>query len=173
MTTDNTRRWPVHRVLPLGLCLIAGLATLVSCGGGETPARDLSPEQAELKQLVDARKLNFLDLGAAFKAVGDELRAGRPNSATVQFSVDAVARYSTQISQWFPEGSGPESGFRTDALPAIWERPEEFAAALRDFEEQAALFAEASHAGNASAIQTNFQLVGATCVSCHDKFRKD
>lgn len=173
MMTDFTRPGPVRRHVPLGLCLTASLTVLMSCGGNGIPERDLTPEQAEMKQLVDARKLNFLDLGAAFKAVGDELRAGRSDSATVQYSVDAVARYSAQLSRWFPEGSGPESGFRTDALPAIWEQPEEFAAALRDFEEQAALFAEASQAGNASAIQTSFQLVGATCVSCHDKFRKD
>lgn len=173
MKSKFTRRGPVRRLHPTGLCVAAGLTVLVSCGGGDIPARDLTPEQVEMKQLVDARKLNFLDLGAAFKAVGDELRAGRSNSATVQFSVDAVARYSTQVSQWFPEGTGPESGFRTDALPAIWEQPEEFAAALRDFEARAALFAEASRSGDASALQTNFQLVGATCVSCHDKFRKD
>ncbi|MFN3313712.1 MAG: c-type cytochrome [Hyphomonas sp.] len=155
------------------MCLAMALSGLTACGGAETPARDLTPEEVELKQKIDARRLNFQDLGAAFKAVGDELRAGRANSATVQFSVDAVARYSVQISSWFPEGSGPESGFRTDALPAIWENPEEFAAILSNFEASAALFAEASQSGNASAIQSNFQLVGAGCVSCHDKFRKD
>ena len=173
MKTEFTRRGPGRRLLPFGLYIAAGLTVLASCSRGDVPASDLTPEQVEMKQLVDARKLNFLDLGAAFKAVGDELKAGRSDSATVQFSVDSVARYSTQVSQWFPEGSGPESGFRTDALPGIWEQPEEFAAALRDFEEKAALFADASRSGNASALQTNFQLVGATCVSCHDKFRKD
>lgn len=164
---------PTRRRRQMGICLALGMSALTACGAGEVPLADLTPEQIELKQKIDVRRLNFQDMGAAFKAVGDELKAGRADSPTVQFSVDAVSRYAGQVSGWFPEGSGPESGFKTDALPAIWEKPDEFAAILAEFEESVTLFSQASQAGNAAGIQSSFQLVGSQCASCHEKFRKD
>lgn len=165
--------WPERRSLQMGMCLALGMSVLTACGAGEARLADLTPEQIELKQKIDARRMNFQDIGAAFKAVGDELKAGRADSPTVQFSVDAVSRYAGQISGWFPEGSGPESGFKTDALPAIWEKPDEFAAVLAEFEKSVELFSQASQAGDAPGIQSNFQLVGSQCASCHEKFRKE
>lgn len=150
-----------------GLCLMAA-----ACGSPETPPV-LTPEQQELAQQVEARQSHFQDLGAAFKAINDEIKAGRPASTTTTFSIDSVVRYAPQVRTWFPEGTGPELGVETEAKAAIWEQPEEFEAALADFERAVEDLATAKQSGEPEAIKAAFMKTGGTCKSCHDKFREE
>ncbi|WP_162176697.1 c-type cytochrome [Hyphomonas beringensis] len=158
-----------------GFLALPFIAMLAACGGdgAEVDMSSLTPEQQEVKQLIDARQANFQDMGAAFKAIGDELKAGRPDSTTVKFSVDSVVRYAAQIGSWFPEGTGPASGFKTETKAAVWENPEEFEQVLSEFEAAVSGLAEANANNDAQAIAAQFQIVGGGCKSCHDKFREE
>ncbi len=157
-------------------CIFGAAATLVmvGCGGGDSgePA-SLTPAQQAIKDQIVSRQSNLSDLGAAFKAIGDEVRAGRPTSTTVEFSAQSVARYADQIGGWFPEGSGPDSGLETDAKEEIWTNPEAFAEAVSAFEVAAADLLAAVESGDGAMIAQNFQKTGGTCKGCHDDFRKE
>ena len=146
---------------------------LASCGGGSDAPRVLSEEEQAIKDQIEARRANFHDLGAAFKAVGDELRAGRPTSPTSIFSIQAIRSYAPQMASWFPEGSGPEAGFETDSLSSIWEEDEAFAQSLEDFQATVANFSAAALANDGDAIRLQFRVVGESCESCHERFRAE
>jgi len=68
----------------------------------------------------------------------------------------------------FPEGSAGDHG---DALPAIWERPEDFRKAVEAFKEAAADLSAVADQGPKAATPAFGALV-KTCKGCHDDFRK-
>lgn len=68
----------------------------------------------------------------------------------------------------FPAGSNIGD---SAALPAIWEKSEEFAAALKKAEEASAAFTDAAAGGDAEAIGGAFRNVGSSCRGCHDNFK--
>ena len=165
--------------ISISSALIVGAAALLTaCGGGDgdTAASGTSNAAAEadpaLVQAVKQRQANFQDMGAAFKAISDELRAGRPDSTTTDFSIDSVVRYGRQVKDWFPAGSGPELGIKMEAKANIWEDPEEFQARVTQLEEAMDGLA-AAKGGDLETVQAAFRKAGGACKACHDKFREE
>ncbi|MEM5516218.1 cytochrome c [Henriciella sp. AS95] len=156
--------------------LIAGVLGMVSaCGGegGDTASSDAAATaDPALVRQVEQRQAGFQDMGAAFKAINDEVRAGRPNSTTVDFSIDSVVRYGRDMHSWFPEGTGPDLGIEMEAKANIWEEPEEFQAHIEQFED-ALNDLEAAKGGEASVVQAAFGKTGGACKACHEKFREE
>ena len=153
--------------------LIASVVfTLAACGGGSDNAVALTAEQEAMRQTVESRQANFKDIGAAFKAIGDELKAERPESTTAIFSIRSVSGFAPQVKDWFPEGSGPQDGLKTKAKSAIWDDPAAFEKAYLEFEAAAAELGDAGRASDGELIKKNFMKVGGTCKGCHDQFRE-
>ena len=103
---------------------------------------------------VAARHQNYKQLGGAFKALTDELKKDTPDKAVIAASAAKMKALAGQIPSWFPKGSGPESGAKTDAKPDIWKDPNGFAAA-----------------GDLEAVKGQVRATGGACKNCHDKFR--
>jgi cytochrome c556 len=88
-----------------------------------------------------------------------------PQSARVH--AEALAALAKMAEPVFPAGSGAD----TDALPAIWEKPEAFAKAMAAFQTAAADLGK--QAGAPPADMANaFGALVKTCKGCHDDFRK-
>ena len=121
-------------------------------------------------QLMKERHDQMEDIGDATKLVGRELKQGQPNVAAIQGAAGNVAALAPQVIGWFPAGTGPDVG-ETHALPAIWEKPEDFAAKARDFESAAKAFDAAAKSGDLTSINTTFGSLGKTCKACHDLYR--
>lgn len=81
-----------------------------------------------------------------------------------------LANGAQEIEHVFPEGSAVGD---SEALPAIWENPEDFAAAIDEAEKATAEFATAVEGGDKATIATAFREVGSACKGCHDRFRLD
>ena len=79
-----------------------------------------------------------------------------------------LASAAAELKLIFPEGSDVDE---SEALPAIWEQPEKFAAAVKKAEEATAAFEEAVAGGDSEAIGAAFRNVGMSCRGCHDDFR--
>lgn len=79
-----------------------------------------------------------------------------------------LASAAAELKHIFPEGSDVDE---SEALPAIWEEPEKFAAAVKKAEEATAAFEEAVAGGDSEAIGAAFRNVGMSCRGCHDDFR--
>jgi cytochrome c556 len=79
-----------------------------------------------------------------------------------------LANGAKELHKLFPAGSNVGE---TEALPVIWEKTEEFAAAISKAEEATAAFVTAAESGDKEAIGGAFRDVGMSCRGCHDDFR--
>ena len=74
-----------------------------------------------------------------------------------------------ELGKLFPEGSNVGE---SEALPAIWENPDDFAEAIANMQSATAAFVEAAESGDGEAIGAAFRNVGMGCRGCHDNFRQ-
>lgn len=135
---------------------------LAACGNPDTPAG----------RIADERHENFEAIGDATKVIVDQLKTGAPDLAKIQAASTTINLFAPKVATWFPAGSGPADGIKTDALQAIWEKPEEFKAAAAKFVEEAGKFDALAKAGDIAAIGEGMKGLGGSCKGCHDKFRE-
>jgi cytochrome c556 len=81
---------------------------------------------------------------------------------------------TANLEQLFPEGTAKgETGEKSAALPAIWEKWGEFEQAAQKFEEESAKFAEVAAGGDQAAIGQALGALGKQgCGNCHETFRE-
>ncbi len=81
-----------------------------------------------------------------------------------------MKKAAKDLGTWFPKGTGQEAG-KTRALPEVWSKPAEFAAAQKLFAEKVAPLSAAVKAKNGDALGQAFKDVGGACKNCHETFR--
>jgi len=81
---------------------------------------------------------------------------------------------TANLQTLFPEGTAKgETGEESAALPAIWEKWDEFAQAAQKFEEESSKFAEVAEGGDMAAIAQQIAALGKDgCGGCHETFRE-
>lgn len=79
-----------------------------------------------------------------------------------------MANNTKEFDHLFPEGSIVGD---SEALPVIWQEPEEFAAAITKVQEASEAFVAAAESGDAERIGGAFRELGGACRGCHDRFR--
>jgi cytochrome c556 len=169
------------RQTSFALAALAGLALLGACGSGDAPAVPAEAESAVVPlsngmtaaEVIDARQTHLKAVGKGFKTISDNIKASEPDMAAIQAAAASVSVETADMADWFPEGSGPASGVKTDALPVIWETRADFDAKIADFQAAAATLDTVARAGNITAITEAFQATGATCKACHQTYRAD
>ena len=73
---------------------------------------------------------------------------------------------------WFPAGSGPESGLETAAKPEIWTNNTEFQEWVEALPVEAEKLQDiVANRGEISEIKAQHKALGETCKGCHDSFR--
>lgn len=173
----------LNRKIGLLCTTVAGAVLLSSCGqagdseaasdtSGDTGATVLANGMTVADQ-VEQRHEALEAIGDALKTAGDQLKSGSPDMAVIQTAAASVVEKSTGMEDWFPEGTGPDSGVETDALAVIWENKPDFLTKVSAMQEAAAKFNEAAQGGDAAAIGGAMKELGGTCKACHDKYRKD
>ncbi len=165
------------------LAALAGLALLGACGQGSEPAAtpEAATETVEIvlangmtpKAQIELRQGQLKQYGKAFKAMSDQLKSGEPDLAAIQEAATSLQAASVGMETWFPEGTGPETGIKTDALPAIWETPDDFSDEVANFHAAVGELVLVTEGGDVDAIRTAFGTAGGTCKSCHDNYRQD
>jgi cytochrome c556 len=151
------RSIPLLSVLPL-LAL-----SLTSCNG--------QPDTPE-GRIAHQRHENFERIGDAYKAIGDELKKASPDIVAIRTGAGTIDGFAPKVATWFPKGTGPDDGVRTDALQTVWTKPEQFQQAASRFVSEAARFKALSQAGDLAAIRKGAAELGAACKNCHDTFRE-
>jgi cytochrome c556 len=151
----------------------AFLVSFIVFGGvalGQLAAAASDP--AAVQKLVDAREAHYKQIGKAAKGIKDELGESQPNLASVQANANVIEALAKQIPTWFPNGSGPQAGVKTEALPTIWQQ-------VPLFKQRAAGLAGAAHqisvaagSGNLEATRAAAGNLGNACKACHDTFRE-
>lgn len=164
----------------LAITVIAGLSVLAACGGGgdsqDTDASDvvtvlengMTPQEQ-----IELRQGQLKKMGKAFKGISDQLKSGEPDIAAIQAAAASLPVESAGMEDWFPAGTGASSGVKTDALPGIWEHPEDFAEKVANFRTASDNLAAVANTGDVAAIGEAFAATGGTCKSCHQTYRAD
>ena len=135
---------------------------LAACGNPDTPGG----------RIADQRHENFEEIGDAFKVVTDQLQSSKPDVAAIQAAAATITGFAPKVATWFPAGSSPADGIKTDALLAIWAKPAEFKAAAARLVDESAKFNALAQAGDLAAIGNGMKALGGACKNCHDTFRE-
>ncbi|QUL38305.1 cytochrome c [Erythrobacter sp. JK5] len=146
------------------------MALLAACGGGagDAPAAEGDPP-AEIK----VRQDNFEAIGDSFKLIRNELELENPDFLALQAAATDINDRAARLDGYFPSGSGRAEDWDTEALAAIWEKPEEFTAAQQKLIEESGRMVEIVKGGDAAAVGEQVKALGASCKNCHDTFRLD
>ena len=117
---------------------------------------------------LEYREHTMEAIGGHMQAAVDILRQKVPHTSHMSIHADALAALSGIVGTLFPEGS--EGG---DALPAIWENPEDFAERVEAMREAATAFSAAAGSNDDAALGQAFQALGQACKGGHDNYRAD
>jgi cytochrome c556 len=153
---------PSRRLLSAAVCA----AALALAGGAALAA-------VNAKAVIETRESNFKTMGKAMKAMNDGLKADAPDMAAIAANAATIRGFAPKISTWFPKGTGPEAGVKTEAKAEIWTDPAGFAAAASRLEPEITKLETLARAGDVAGARAQFRIVGGTCKGCHDKFRED
>jgi cytochrome c556 len=118
------------------------------------------------------RHAHFETIGRAFKGVQDQLKRRPVNLAAVRNTSAVLATLASRTKTWFPAGSGPQHGVKTDALPAAWTNRPELDRQADRFAAAASSLAAAAELGDIPRLQAAVRTTGEACKGCHDQFRK-
>lgn len=147
-----------------GLALAAGAA--FAHDGHEGP-----PPKTPGGKAAWARHDNFKAQGAAFKGALDELKKDAPDKAVLLTNANKLKASAAALPSWFPKGSGPESGVKTDSKAEVWSDAAGFAAAANRFQVEASKFQQLAQAGDVPGMKAQSRALGGSCKGCHDKYR--
>lgn len=156
------------------LAAFAFAAALTGCKGSEPAATttDASPALVKVADTIEAREANFKAIGKANKAAKEALEDAAPDFAVVSASATSIQTDAGEIVGLFPKGSGKESGEKTEALPAIWDKLAEFKADADRLATAAGKLKAAADARDAAAAKLAMGEIGGACKGCHDTFRE-
>lgn len=148
-------------------------AMLAGCGGEAASGGEDGTQAAGEPEIIDVRQTNFEEIGDAFKAIRGQLEGESPDFAVIEASATTINANAQKIGDHFPEGTGMDAGFDTEALATIWEKPEDFTAAHQALIEASAGLITAAQSGDAQTVQAAVGELGKSCKGCHDQFRVD
>ena len=126
----------------------------------------------EAKKLMHDRHERMEEIGDAMKLIGRELKGSNPDLAKVRGGAGTIARLAPQASSWFPPGTEPDVG-KTEAKAEIWQKPEDFAARMKTFQQAAKRFNAVAQGNDLAAIRAAQGDLGKSCKACHDLYREE
>ncbi|WP_136439509.1 c-type cytochrome [Pacificoceanicola onchidii] len=141
----------------VGLFLIAAcLGSVALAHGGVTnPA-------------VMARMEAMKSTGDAMKVLGTMAKGARAfDAAEARAAAADVARFAAQTPALF---EAPEDDPKAEALPAIWERFEDFTAKAQETEALALALSRSLQTED--DLKAGLMQLGASCKACHSEYRK-
>ncbi|SRR5258708_37075587 len=150
--------------------ILVGVVLLGGAAYSQLMATSLDP--SAVQNIVDARSAHYKEIGRSAKAIRNELGEARPDLSNVQASAARIEALAKQIPSWFPSGTGPQPGVKTEALPVIWQQMPLFTQRASGLAGAAHQIASAAAAGKMAETRIAAGSLGNACKSCHDVFRE-
>lgn len=141
------------------LTAIAGLGLILAGSAGADDPQDAIDYRQSIMTAIKGHNAAAQDIIRGKVAFTDYLPA----------HADAIVALVAELDHIFPQGS--DLG-ETSALPAIWEKPQEFAEKVDDAQQAAQRFADAAASGDPFDIEETHRQLGNSCKGCHREFRK-
>ncbi len=126
---------------------------------------------ADVQSVIDYRKDVMLSMAAHLSALTG-LLAGEMDfdQGHVEAQATSLGVNAQLVSALFPPGS--DSG-ETAALPAIWQRPEQFLARAEAAEREGRNLVAAVETGDREFMVQSLKRLADACRSCHRAFRSE
>lgn len=125
----------------------------------------LADDAGEIKYRQSVMK----SVGGHMGALGGIVNGATANAADLQLHADGMAALAGIAGNVFPKGS--DFG-ETSALPVIWEKSDDFAAAMKMFQDAATGMAAAAKSGDMAQAGAAFGTLAKSCKNCHETFRE-
>lgn len=123
--------------------------------------------------IVKQRMDGMMAMGKALTAVGDMFKGKATfDPQQISSSADIVRQHAAEMGKLFPDTKASRKGKGTEALPAIWQKMDEFLALTNDLDARAVDLKAVSQTGDKRKIRIEFAKLSKTCASCHTDFRK-
>ena len=121
-----------------------------------------------VEDIIKGRKAMFSENYQNGKKISILLRSGKKEEAKPLMR--KISDNYKKLLDYFPENT--KEGFKTEALPSIWENKEEFNALMQKASDDMLKLAKAvDTADDLRAIQK--ELMWSNCSACHNRFRAE
>ncbi len=119
-----------------------------------------------VEEIIKGRKAMFSENYQNGKKISILLRSGKKEEAKPLMR--KISDNDKKLLDYFPENT--KEGFKTEALPSIWENKDEFNALMQKASDDMIKLAKAiDTADDLGAIQK--KLMWSNCSACHNRFR--
>ena len=119
-----------------------------------------------VEEIIKGRKAMFSENYQNAKRISILLKSGKIDDAKPL--MEKISKNYIKLLDYFPENT--KEGFKTEALPSIWENKKEFNDLMKKASDDMIKLAEAiDTAEDLRAIQK--KLMWSNCSACHSKFR--
>ena len=121
-----------------------------------------------VEEIIKGRKAMFSENYQNGKKISILLKSGKKEEAKP--IMKKMSDNYKKLLDYFPENT--KEGFKTEALPSIWENKDEFNALMQKASDDMLKLAKAiDTADDLRAIQK--ELMWSNCSACHNRFRAD
>ena len=121
-----------------------------------------------IEEIIKGRKAMFSENYQNAKQISILLKQNKINEAKPLMK--KISNNYKKLLDYFPDNT--KEGFKTEALPSIWENKDEFNALMQKASDDMIQLAKAiDDAEDLRAIQK--KLMWSNCSSCHNKFRAE
>jgi cytochrome c556 len=145
----------------LAAAIVSSCVAVVGAVAGPAETAQIKPRQDKLR-----------DMGGALKAINDEIKKGKLDwDNTILPNVQTIKDRSGYLLKWFPKGSGPEAGVKTYALPAIWQKNDDFTRLGKAMQAETLKLDQVAATKNGDALKAQVLATGKACKACHDDYR--
>jgi cytochrome c556 len=121
--------------------------------------------------IAKARHDHFKEIGKASKAMRDETMKSSPDIAVFLSNSKTIEDLARQIPTWFPPGTGRDVVPKSDALPVIWQKTDEFKRDASGLVSAAHAVDLAAQSGKLDAVKAALPALGEACKTCHTTFK--
>lgn len=147
--------------------IVAVAAIMLGAGLAFPAAAEVAAEDAAKYRQYIMRALSGHNGAVSLIA---RAKAGQPGNASQHTA--ALVALAAEVGPAF-EAAGGAPVDDTEALPAIWERPDDFAAAIETFAAAVAALDAVAGGDDLAAVESAHRDVAAACKGCHEDFRLD
>jgi cytochrome c556 len=128
----------------------------------------LAPQLFAQEDVIEKRQKLMKNNGAAAKAIKGGME--QKDYATIETKAKDIGNNMDKVVDLFPKGSTSE---KSRALPAIWEKWDEFSKNPAKVKKAANEVAEAAKAKDDAALPAKVKALGDACGGCHKNFRAE
>ncbi|MER9753992.1 cytochrome c [Mesorhizobium sp. M0166] len=119
--------------------------------------------------IIAERMTAMKNMGRELKAIGEMLAGRAPfDAAAIVQHAGALHDNCHRTTTLFPPGS---IDHHSNALPAIWEKPEAFHEAMQGLHNATETFVATATLGDKPALAASFERIRKICNGCHERFR--